>query len=69
VNLRETIWVWRLAMLWGKLLLHLDRKDRFVFGQDLLNFSLNLGCGIFGDRLINPRLQQGINFVPIIYFV
>jgi hypothetical protein len=45
-----------LAFIWGKLLLYLGRKDSFVFGQDLLNFSLKLGCGIFGQGLINPRL-------------
>jgi hypothetical protein len=65
VNLREKIYVWRLLVLWGMLSLYLGRKDSLVFGQDLLNSSLNLACEIFGHGLINPRLQIGINLVPI----
>jgi hypothetical protein len=57
--------MWRFTVIWSQLTFDLSRENHFVLGEDLLNFSFNLGCRISGQDLIDPRLQQDVNFISV----
>jgi hypothetical protein len=57
--------MWRFTAIWSQLTIDLGRENHSVFGEDLFNCSFYLGCSIFGQCLIDPRLQQDVNFISV----